>query len=145
MSVQKAFTARFNTLSQAEAWVPGKAGALGLAGHCAKGRQAEPSKQILIDILMPQTCNKLSACFQVHKIFLDIARTEGKQSQDRKKALINKLLVAAGQNEAGYIMRCLQVQTGTALLLHQSQSSAGSLCDVDSGISCTGDKLELHK
>jgi ATP-dependent DNA ligase len=46
---------------------------------------------------------------QVHKAFLEIARTEGQKSQDRKKALINKLLVAAGQNEAGYIMRCLQV------------------------------------
>ena len=47
--------------------------------------------------------------FQVHKAFLEIARTEGQKSQDKKKALINKLLVAAGQNEAGYIMRCLQV------------------------------------
>ncbi len=46
---------------------------------------------------------------QVHKVFLEIARTEGNKSQDKKKALINKLLVAAGQNEAGYIMRCLQV------------------------------------
>jgi hypothetical protein len=45
----------------------------------------------------------------VHKAFLEIARTEGQKSQDKKKALINKLLVAAGQNEAGYIMRCLQV------------------------------------
>ena len=45
----------------------------------------------------------------MHKAFLEIARTEGQKSQDRKKALINKLLVAAGQNEAGYIMRCLQV------------------------------------
>lgn len=45
----------------------------------------------------------------MHKAFLEIARTEGQKSQDKKKALINKLLVAAGQNEAGYIMRCLQV------------------------------------
>jgi DNA ligase N terminus len=51
---------------------------------------------------------------QVHKAFLEIARTEGQKSQDRKKALINKLLVAAGQNEAGYIMRCLQVMYGCA-------------------------------
>lgn len=42
-------------------------------------------------------------------MFLEIAHTEGNKSQDKKKALINKLLVAAGQNEAGYIMRCLQV------------------------------------
>ena len=46
-------------------------------------------------------------------MFLDIARTEGNKSQDKKKQLINKLLVAAGDNEAGYIMRCLQVPPRT--------------------------------
>ena len=39
----------------------------------------------------------------------DIASTEGKNSQDRKMQLITKLLVAARQNEAGYLIRCLQV------------------------------------
>ena len=49
---------------------------------------------------------------QVHQTFLEIARTEGSKSMDRKKGLINKLLVAAKENEAGYIMRCLQVLEG---------------------------------
>ena len=49
---------------------------------------------------------------QVHQTFLEIARTEGSKSMDRKKGLINKLLVAAKENEAGYIMRCLQVLQG---------------------------------
>jgi hypothetical protein len=33
----------------------------------------------------------------------------GKDSQERKRGLINKLLVASQDNEAGYIMRSLQV------------------------------------
>jgi DNA ligase-1 len=44
----------------------------------------------------------------VFQAFKDIASTEGKSSQDRKQKLIIKLLVAAGQNEAGYVMRALQ-------------------------------------
>jgi hypothetical protein len=63
----------------------------------------------------------------VHKAFLEIARTEGQKSQDKKKALINKLLVAAGQNEAGYIMRCLQVGFSLATPLGLS---IGRCCDV---------------
>ena len=46
---------------------------------------------------------------QVHQIFLEIASTQGNKSMDKKKALINKLLVAASSSEAGYIMRALQV------------------------------------
>lgn len=44
----------------------------------------------------------------VFQAFKDIASTEGKSSQDKKQKLIIKLLVAAGQNEAGYVMRALQ-------------------------------------
>lgn len=46
---------------------------------------------------------------QVHKVFLEIASTQGNKSTEKKKALINKLLVAASSSEAGYIMRALQV------------------------------------
>ncbi|KAK9814328.1 hypothetical protein WJX72_004071 [[Myrmecia] bisecta] len=44
----------------------------------------------------------------VFKTFREIAKAEGKASQEKKKQLIIKLLVSAGQNEAGYIMRALQ-------------------------------------
>lgn len=44
----------------------------------------------------------------VFKAFKDIAASEGAKSQDRKRGLIVKLLVAAKQNEAGYVMRALQ-------------------------------------
>ncbi len=47
----------------------------------------------------------------VFKTFKDIASTGGKDSQERKRGLINKLLVASKQNETGYIMRSLQVGT----------------------------------
>ena len=46
---------------------------------------------------------------QVFKTFREIAETTGSHSQDKKKGLIVKLLVGAKQNEAGYIMRALQV------------------------------------
>lgn len=44
------------------------------------------------------------------KTFREIAQTSGSQSQERKKGLIVKLLVAAKGDEAGYIMRALQVR-----------------------------------
>ncbi|KDD71597.1 DNA ligase, partial [Helicosporidium sp. ATCC 50920] len=44
----------------------------------------------------------------VFAAFREIAAAEGQGSQDRKKALIAKLLVAARGNEAGYVMRALQ-------------------------------------
>lgn len=40
--------------------------------------------------------------------FKDIASSEGAKSQDRKMKLIIKLLAAASENEAGYLMRALQ-------------------------------------
>ena len=46
---------------------------------------------------------------QVHKTFLDIASTKGNKSQDKKKAMVIKLLAASTSSEAGYIMRALQV------------------------------------
>lgn len=45
---------------------------------------------------------------QVFKLFKDIAAVSGEKSQDRKKAFIIKLLVAAKGQEAGYVMRALQ-------------------------------------
>jgi hypothetical protein len=48
----------------------------------------------------------------VFKTFKDIASTAGKDSQERKRGLINKLLVASKENETGYIMRSLQVRGG---------------------------------
>lgn len=51
----------------------------------------------------------------VAKTFKDIASTGGKDSQERKRGLINKLLVASKQNETGYIMRSLQVGAGAGL------------------------------
>ncbi|KAL6769241.1 LIG1 [Auxenochlorella protothecoides x Auxenochlorella symbiontica] len=44
----------------------------------------------------------------VLRAFRDVAAAEGSGSQDRKKAMIVKLLVAARDNEAGYVMRALQ-------------------------------------
>lgn len=45
----------------------------------------------------------------VCRTFLEIARAEGAKSQDKKKALIVKLLVSSQENEPGYIIRALQV------------------------------------
>lgn len=44
----------------------------------------------------------------VFKAFKEIAQAEGAKSQERKKGMIIKMLVAAGQEEAGYVMRALQ-------------------------------------
>ncbi len=55
----------------------------------------------------------LGACLlQVFKLFKDIAAVSGEKSQDRKKAFIIKLIVAAKGQEAGYVMRALQVGWG---------------------------------
>ena len=43
------------------------------------------------------------------RTFRDIANAEGSKSVERKKAFIQKLVVASRQNETGYIMRALQV------------------------------------
>ena len=52
--------------------------------------------------------NQCHPCPQVFKIFRDIATAEGKASQDRKKALIQKLLRSAQGIESGFIIRALQ-------------------------------------
>ncbi|DBA87111.1 TPA: hypothetical protein ACH3X2_005217 [Trebouxia sp. C0005] len=44
----------------------------------------------------------------VLKTFKEIASTEGSKSMDKKKGLIQKLVVGSRQNETGYIMRALQ-------------------------------------
>ena len=44
----------------------------------------------------------------VLKAFRDIAAAEGTKSQERKRNMIVKLLAAASQNEAGYLIRALQ-------------------------------------
>jgi DNA ligase-1 len=44
----------------------------------------------------------------VLKTFREIAESEGAKSQDRKIKMIIKLLAAASENEAGYVMRALQ-------------------------------------
>ena len=72
----------------------------------------------------------------MHKAFLEIARTEGQKSQDKKKALINKLLVAAGQNEAGYIMRCLQVTAATWTLHVSLVAATTCLPNMTAGVQC---------
>lgn len=46
----------------------------------------------------------------VFKTFKDIATAGGANSQERKRGLISKLLVASKGNEPGYIMRSLQVR-----------------------------------
>ena len=43
------------------------------------------------------------------KSFKEIASTSGGKSQERKRGMIVKLLAAAKQEEAGYVMRALQV------------------------------------
>jgi hypothetical protein len=48
----------------------------------------------------------------VLKTFKDIATAAGASSQERKKGLISKLLVASRGAEPGYIMRSLQVGRG---------------------------------
>lgn len=49
---------------------------------------------------------------QVFKAFRDIAATSGEKSGERKKNLIQGLLVSAKGLEAGYVMRALQVRFG---------------------------------
>ncbi|DBB17196.1 hypothetical protein WJX82_005523 [Trebouxia sp. C0006] len=44
----------------------------------------------------------------VLKTFKEIASTEGSKSMEKKKGLIQKLVVGSRQNETGYIMRALQ-------------------------------------
>lgn len=46
----------------------------------------------------------------VFKTFKDIASASGGASQEKKKGLIVKLLVSCKENEAGYVMRSLQVR-----------------------------------
>ena len=55
---------------------------------------------------MHQTADLFHAC---RRTFQLIATTEGHKSQDKKKGHIVKLLAASKDNEAGYIMRALQV------------------------------------
>ena len=52
----------------------------------------------------------MPACLQVFKSFKEIASTSGGKSQERKRGMIVKLLAAAKQEEAGYVMRALQVR-----------------------------------
>lgn len=42
------------------------------------------------------------------RTFREIASTEGSKSMDKKKGLIQKLVVGSRHNETGYIMRALQ-------------------------------------
>ena len=42
------------------------------------------------------------------RTFKEIASTEGSKSMEKKKGLIQKLVVGSRQNETGYIMRALQ-------------------------------------
>ena len=42
------------------------------------------------------------------RTFKEIASTEGSKSMEKKKGLIQKLVVGSCQNETGYIMRALQ-------------------------------------
>ena len=46
---------------------------------------------------------------QVMKQFRAIAATSGNKSQDRKRGMITTMLAASKPQEAGYIMRALQV------------------------------------
>ena len=46
---------------------------------------------------------------QVLKQFRAIAATSGNKSQDRKRGMITTMLAASKPQEAGYIMRALQV------------------------------------
>ena len=67
-----------------------------------------------LDYLSPRPINLryplLAAYLQVLKQFRLIAATSGSKSVDKKKALITKLLAASKAQEAGYIMRALQVR-----------------------------------
>ncbi len=49
-----------------------------------------------------------AACCVTCRTFREIASTEGSKSMDKKKGLIQKLVVGSRQNETGYIMRALQ-------------------------------------
>jgi ATP-dependent DNA ligase len=49
------------------------------------------------------------ACTSDAQDFKEIAKASGQNSQERKKGYITKLLGASKGNEAGYIMRSLQV------------------------------------
>jgi ATP-dependent DNA ligase len=66
----------------------------------------------------------------VFKVFREIARTEGGKSQERKKGLITKLLVAARGVEPKYIIRMLQVgsQFGTKSAAANFFKSCGAEC-----------------
>jgi hypothetical protein len=46
------------------------------------------------------------------QVFKDIASCSGASSQERKKGHVIKLLAASKGNEAGYVMRSLQVRKG---------------------------------
>lgn len=46
------------------------------------------------------------------QVFREIAAASGQSSQERKKGHVIKLLAASKGNEAGYIMRSLQVSCG---------------------------------
>lgn len=74
----------------------GEEGDLGIVAASARGKQNPIFKPAPLTIA------------GVHKVFLEIASTQGNKSTEKKKALINKLLVAASSSEAGYIMRALQ-------------------------------------
>jgi len=71
-------------------------GDLGIVAAQSRGRQKQMFKP------KPLTVGG------VLKTFREIAESEGAKSQDRKIKLIIKLLAAASENEAGYLMRALQ-------------------------------------
>ena len=71
-------------------------GDLGIVAAQSRGRQKQMFKP------KPLTISG------VLKTFKEIASSEGAKSQDRKIKLIIKLLAAASENEAGYVMRALQ-------------------------------------
>lgn len=62
---------------------------------------------------------------QVFKAFKDIASTSGDKSQDRKKAQIVKLLASAKGQEAGYVMRALQVRGRVAWCAAAGEAGRG--------------------
>ena len=57
-------------------------------------------------------CDRTPDHAEIYRTFLEIARTEGQKSQDKKRQLITKLLVSSQDKEAGYVMRALQVHPG---------------------------------
>ena len=75
-------------------------------------------------------CAARHSCFAVHqsadlypaccRTFQLIATTEGHKSQDKKKGHIVKLRAASKDNEAGYIMRALQVSSTCTSQPHAS-------------------------